>query len=120
MATSTIPNPNKIEAISLTINSSTSGSGTITVCGRVATLSASIHAVSGIGNGVAWIPGAKGSDANSHLYPMSTIWLSCDSYDASGTRATGEAWMGADGVLYVSTANADEDLKISGSWITKG
>ena len=120
MATSTIDNPHKIIKLDMRLNN-VSGSGRLIACGRVATLTMELYGYSpGTNMGLAWIPGAGTSDEYAFLYPIETVWVSCDSYDGSGTRPTGEAQMQSDGILKVSCASTDAHLKISGSWITKG
>lgn len=121
IVTSTIPDLNKIITIPLTINSQgATGSGEVKVCGRVATISALIRPIiTGTTMSLGWLQGG-GTGIYASYAPSSTVWLSCDSYDASGTRATAEARMLSDTVLSVSTQVKEVDFKISGTWITKG
>ena len=92
MATSTIPNPNEKVTITLIVNGdAASGSGTITVCGGVATISAVINnSVTGTNLKLAWMPGC-GGDTPSGDYvkylPSENVWLSCDAYDSNISKA---------------------------------
>lgn len=125
MATSTIPNPNpEIVTLTLSINTggSVSGYGKVKICGRVATLSATIEMpTSGsslIDFGAAWIPG-QGSGIYAKYLPEEDVWLSCDYYKNNVTT-TAEAKMNTNGVVMINTPTGGMQLKISGSWITKG
>lgn len=120
MATSTIPNPNpEVITIPLSINDAgATGSGFVKVCGRVATLSATIHpTMTGINLGLAWMQGG-GTGVYAKYAPSDNVWLSCDFYGSATGRA--EARMQPDTLLIVSTPISDVDLKISGTWITNG
>ncbi len=112
----------KVIEVPLIINDQgATGSGRIIVCGRIATLSATITpTTSGITLNLAWISDATNP---SGLYewckPMYDWWLSCDFYRTNDGQAA-EARMLANGHLSVSTPFYNRDLKISGTWITKG
>lgn len=120
MATSTIPNPNpEVITIPLSINSQgATGSGEVKVCGRVATISASIRPnTTGTELALAWLQGGS-SGMYANYAPSSSVWLSCDFYTTQTNEA--EAKMGSDTNLRINTPIKDVDLKISGTWITKG
>lgn len=121
MATSMIPNPNKVTSIPLTINTdAASGSGTITVCGRVASLTATITPnITGLELSLAWIPGTT-SGMYAWAVPLNTTWLSCDYYHNTETAGQAEAEFTTGGLLRVWTPVKDKGFKISGTWITKG
>ena len=122
MATSTIDNPNKVTTVNLSINTDgATGSGTIVVSGRVATISALINSTgTGADRTLAWIPDAANpSGIYEWIKPLQSTWLSCNYYHSSGEQEA-EARMLSTGYLNVSTPIANKDLKICGAWITKG
>lgn len=113
-------NPNTIVTVPFSINTSgATGHAEVKVSGRVATISGVIRpSVTGTNLSLGWLQGGA-SGIYADYAPSDNVWLSCDMYDASGTRARSEAEMKSDAVLSVSTYIKDVDLKISGSWITK-
>lgn len=119
MATSTISNPDKIIECTITINDGFSGSGKLIVCGRIATLSLVVNCHhAGIDLGVAWIPG-QSSGVYAKYLPNEDRWLSCDFY-MNNVTASAEANIDTNGVIKVNTPISGRDLKITGSWVTKG
>ena len=113
MATSTIPNPNKIITKTLSLNSSAaSGSGTVTVCGRIATLTAKIH------NNVTGTSLTLAAFDASYA-PITDTWLSVCAYASDGLIA--EANVKTDGkIVFAIPSGYAKDMKISGAWVTKG
>lgn len=122
MAVSKIANPN-LEIITVPIrinNEGATGSGSVKVCGRVATLSAIINPLaSGSNLALAWLAGGS-SGQYARYAPSDNVWLSCDSYDSGGTRGTAEAKMKSDTYIEFNSPVKNVEFKISGSWITKG
>ena len=91
------------------------GSGTITVWGKIVTLSASLnYAAAGTNLRLAWLSGG----VNNPYRPSAAKWLSCDVYDSSGKTA--EAQIKANGDIEVSQPEGNKNLKISGVWICEG
>ena len=113
MATSTIPNPHKIVTRTLSLNASAaSGNGTITVCGRIATLTGVVH------NNVTGTALTLAAFDASYA-PITDTRLSVCAYSSDGLMA--EAVAKTDGnIVFAIPSGYNKDMKISGAWVTKG
>lgn len=115
--------PNEgLTSFNLTINTAgATGSASVYVYDRVATITGTIHPTNaGVDLSLAWIPdNSNPNGIYERFKPMGSQWLSCNYYK-SNISATAEAKMDASGILKINIPIADVDLKISGTWITKG
>lgn len=103
---------NTVTTISLGINGAgATGGGTVTVCGKVATITAQITPT--LTGTTLFLAGITNYP---QYFPARTQWLSCNYYNG-GSTSTAEAYIGADGKIIISTPVANKDLKISGSWV---
>ena len=100
------------QAVTVNGGGGATGSGFIRVYGRVVTLTLQLNYPStGTNLRLAWLTG----QSNNPYKPVRDIWLSCDYYSSTGSKA--EAQIRPDGGIFVNQPEGGKDLKISGAWV---